>query len=224
MAVNSKQEAVAAGGRVAAAMEAFTQKFPDWEHRLDQAMADNNADTPEEMKPFIEAWAAFLLEACHAIKNWDIEESAFFKLFPQRFHSSIQELIASELRVFHAFSPLYTVYSESRFKAENIIDQIWQQYVLRFNPYRKIERPGSMSDEDMANLEKALDALADYCCMRMLHYDAIVQRIKQEINLPEGLCDYIARKIDKDYHEICLNHIITRLKHLEDKEDASEQS
>lgn len=216
MAVNSKQEAEAAGGRVAAAMETFIQKFPDWEQRLEQAMADTHADTPEEMKPFIEAWAAFLAEACQAIKNREMGEDELFKLFPQRFHPFIQELIASELRVFHAFSPLCVVYSESRFKAENIIDQIWQQYVLRFNPYRKIERPGSMSDEDMANLEKALDAFADYCCIRMFHYDAIVRRIKQEINLPEGLCDYLARKIDKDYHEICLNYIISRLKHLED--------
>lgn len=186
-------------------------------------MDDPDAKISEEMEPTAEAFSKFLSEACAEIKRETIKEAEFFKLFPERFHAALPKLTDSHLQVFRAFVPLRNVYGESPSKAETLIDQIWQQYVIRFNPRRKIERPNGMTDDDMSNLESALNSFAEYCGIRMLHYDAIIQRIKLEINLPDGLCAYIARKIDKDYQELRLNYIVSRLERLTIRDDASKE-
>ncbi len=171
------------------------------------------------MTPTARAFAELLTEACDEIKDGTIEESDFYELFPQKFHAAIQKLAEPYLRTFHAFVPLRAVYEDSPARAENLIDQIWQQYVIRFNPFRKIERPSTMTDDDMSKLENMLDAFAEYCGIRMLHYDAIIQRIKEEANLPDGLCSYIARKIDRDYQDLRLNFIVSQLERLSHREE-----
>ena len=223
MAAGSKREAVAANEKIRAAMEDFTQQYPDWVQQLNQIAEYSDDGIPEEMKPILTSLTKLLSVACTEIKHRAIEETEFFKFFPQKLHPFVQKLIEPRLRVFHAFAPLCALYGENHAKAENIIDQIWQQYVIRFNPYRKIERPNNMTDADMSNLENALNAFAEYCGVRMLHYDAIIRRIKQEAALPNGLCAYIARKVDKDYQEIRMNYIISRLEDLESRDDDPEQ-
>lgn len=223
MAAGSKREAVAANEKIRAAMADFTQQYPEWVQQLNQIAEYSDDGIPEEMKPILTSLAKLLSVACTEIKHGAIEETEFFKFFPQKLHPFVQELIERRLRVFHAFAPLCALYGENHAKAENIIDQIWQQYVIRFNPYRKIERPNNMTDADMSNLENALNAFAEYCGIRMLHYDAIIRRIKQEAALPDGLCAYIARKVDKDYQEIRMNYIVSRLEDLESQDDDPEQ-
>ena len=186
---------------------------------MDQIMEDVDSDIPEEVEPVLASLSKFLAEAATEVRRGAIEETEIIKLFPQNLHPLIQKLLDSRLKVFHAFAPLCALYAESHFKAENLIDQIWQQYVIRFNPDRRIERPANMTDEDMSDLEGALDAFADFCIVRMFHYDAIVQRIKQTANLPDDLCAYVARKIDRDYQELRMNYIISRLEQMESQEE-----
>ena len=223
MAAGGKRETVAANEKIRAAMKEFTQQYPDWVQQLNQIAECSGNGIPEEMEPIHTSLTQLLSVACTEIKRGAIEETEFFKFFPQELHPFVQKLIEPRLRVFHAFAPLCALYGENPAKAENIIDQIWQQFVIRFNPYRKIERPNSMTDADMSNLENALDAFAKYCGVRMFHYDAIIQRIKQVAALPDGLCAYIARKVDKDYQEIRMNYIVSRLENLKSQNDDPEQ-
>ena len=223
MATNNKKEVETAIGKIAAALEDLTQRYPDWERFLDRYAETPDEGFSEGMEPAGKAFRKFFSEACAEIKHGNVTEAEFLKLFPQRSHSAVQELTEPYLRVFHAFAPLRTVYEESPSKAENLIDQIWQQYVIRFNPRRKIERPSGMTDDDMSNLESVLNAFAEYCVVRMLHHDAIIYRIKSETSLPDGLCAYIARKIDKDHLDLRLNYIVSQLERLGPQEDESDE-
>lgn len=223
MAAASKKEVETAMGKITAAKDALIQNYPDWLPFLDEYAEDPDSELLEEMEETGKALAKFLSDACAEIKRGAIGETEFLKLFPEKYHSAIQKLSEPYLRVFRAFAPLQAVYNESRAKAENLIDQIWQQYVLRFNPRRKIERPGGMTDDDMEDLENVLDAYAQYCVVRMLHYDAIIYRIQSEANLSDGLSAYIARKIDTDYQNLRLNYIVSQLERLGPPEDEPEE-
>lgn len=217
-----KREKETANERLASAMEAFTQQHPDWEQQLDQIMENADLDIPKEAEPTLASLSRFLAEAAAEVRCRAIEETEILKLFPQNLYPLVQDLLNSRLKIFHAFVPLCALYEENRSKAENLIDQIWQQYVVRFNPNRKIERPNNMTDEDMSDLECALDAFADFCIVRMFHYDAIVQRIKQTAGLPDDLCAYIARKIERDYQDLRMNYIISRLEQMESQEEETD--
>lgn len=223
MAAASKKEVETAMGKITAAMGDFTQSHPDWAQFLDRYVDESDSDFSEDIGPTGKALAKFLSDACAEIRLGAVTEAEFLKLFPEKYHSVIRELSEPHLRIFRAFAPLQAVYEESPAKAENLIDQIWQQYVIRFNPRRKIERPGGMSDDDMANLEGVLNAYAEYCVVRTLHYDAIIYRIQSEANLSDGLSAYIARKIDMDYQNLRLNYIVSQLERLGPQEDESEE-
>lgn len=223
MPTTKKRETETANARLAAAMEDFVQQHPDWEQQLNQIMEDMDSGISKEVEPIIVSLNEFLAEAATEVRCGAIDETEILKRFPQNLYSLVQNLLNSHLSVFHAFAPLCVLYAESRSKAENLIDQIWQQYVIRFNPDRKIECPNNMTDEDMSDLEGALDSFADFCIVRMFHYDAIVQRIKQAANLPNDLCAYIARKIDRDYQELRMNYIIYHIEQLESQEETDNQ-
>lgn len=223
MVANSKREADVTNGKISSAREAFIQKYPDWIQQLSQIAESTDPDIPKEKEPILTALDKFLFVACTEIKSDAFKETELLDLFPQELHSFVQKLIDVHLKIFRDFAPLHAMYRENRPKAENIIDQIWQQYVIRFNPLRKIECSSGMTDKDLENLEGALDGFAEYCGVRMLHYDAIVRRIKQETNLPNDLCAYIARKIEKDYQEIRMNYIVSRLEDLKPLWDSSDQ-
>lgn len=223
MAAVSKKEAETIIGKLKAALEEFTRNHPDWIQFLDRYADESDSDLLEEIGPTGEALAKFLSDACAEIRSGAVTEAEVVKLFPEKYHAAIQELSEPYLRVFHALAPLQAVYQESPAKAENLIDQIWQQYVIRFNPRRKIERPTGMSDDDMANLEGVLNSYAEYCVVRTLHYDAIIYRIQSEANLSDGLSAYIARKIDKDYQNLRFNYIVSQLERLGPQEDESEE-
>lgn len=223
MAAASKKEVETAMGKIKTAMEGLTQNYPEWIQLLDKYVEEPDSEFPEELEATRRALAKFLSDACAEIKRGAIGETEFLKLFDEKYHSAIQKLSEPYLRVFRAFAPLQAVYDESPAKAENLIDQIWQQYVIRFNPRRKIERPGDMTDDDMANLEGVLNSYAEYCVVRTLHYDAIIYRIQSEANLSDGLSAYIARKIDTDYQNLRLNYIVSQLERLEPPEDEPEE-
>lgn len=219
----NRKEVEAANSKAAAALKEFTQHHPNWSQLLDQYANHPDLDISGEMESALKDLSKFLSDTCAEIRSGAITEADLLNLFPQKFHSVIQELAEPYLRIFHALAPLRTVYEESPSKAENLIDQIWQQYVIRFNPRRKIERPNGVTDDDMSTLEGVLNSYAEYCVVRMLHYDAIIYRIKSEANLPDGLCAYIARKIDKDYQNLRLNYIVSQLERFGIPEDETDE-
>lgn len=221
MATSNRKETVSTVEKTQAALDALGQKYPGWVDMLSRFAENPKEQLSKDQIPIGKAFSQFLYDACIEIKQGNMEEADFLSLFPKEFNSAIVQLTMPFLQSFRAFKPIHSLYRESPSKVENLIDQIWQQFVLRFNPYRKFERPSGMTNEDMANLERALDSLADFCSVRMLHYDGIVQRVKRETGAPDELCAYVARKIDKDYFELRMNYIVSTLERLTEPDDRS---
>lgn len=194
----------------------LNNKYPDVIENLAQCAENPEAEIPEHIQPSIKELDKLVRDACVEIRRENLDEEEFIALFPENIQAEIQKLAEPRLRVFHAFTPLRNLYRESPSRAEYLVDQIWQYYVIRFDPDRRIERPSGITDDDMSKLEGVLDSFAEFCIARTLHYNGMLKKIKELSNMPDGLCEYIARKVDKDYQELRMNYLIEQLYNREE--------
>lgn len=214
-----RKEPGAALAKIRDTMQKLTQNDPDWMALFDGPVGGSGEEVPPEMEQVAKDVSDFLQGACDEIIAGNLGETEFLDLFPAGIRPAVRKMTDSRLRVFHAFAPLRTVYGENPSKAEALVDQIWQNYVVRFNPFRKFECPGDATDEDMSALEEVLDSFADFCVVRTLHYEGIFHRIKELSGLSDRLCSYIARRVESDYSELRLNYIVFKLDELKCTQD-----
>lgn len=163
----------------------------------------------------IDAFYDVLELAYTGIKEGAFCEKDVLDLFSDELKTHVSRFLTSRLKLFKDFAILRTLEKEKKAKAEVLVDTIWKQFVIRYNPNFEIVDMDGVSEDEISGLMDALDFLSEYCVSRTLTYDAIVDEVKDQTDLSQEMCDYIARKIDRDYSELRLNYIVKRLRLLE---------
>lgn len=100
---------------------------------------------------------------------------------------------------------------ESLTQIKYMLDIIWEQYVIRFNPELKIEPFGNLKEEEISEIETTLEALAFFCVVRTFSYEGIVSALKYQLELSDELTEHIAKRIDRDYRELQINFLIKKM-------------
>ena len=86
---------------------------------------------------------------------------------------------------------------------------------MNWNEKLKLNYDDSLFD----NLVERLNRYVTRCVRFSLTYDAMVEGLKKDSDLPDEMCRYIAKKIDENMKELKLNFILERLIRMEDNID-----
>ena len=192
--------------------EHFKKQYPNWESVLKSYFAEgeNGTDTVainEFWRIFNLLWEEIKLEQC------SLDEAS--KLFGADFEPEMERLLRGRLRPFFACALVRRNEKEKRIQLEDLIDELWQQCVVRRNPSyqfnQKLTEELTASQEELEEFTSTLSAIVGHCISRLLNYDGMVFTIVKQTGISKELSQYIARKIDRDYEELRCNYIIQAL-------------
>ncbi|WP_251445817.1 hypothetical protein [Vermiculatibacterium agrestimuris] len=182
---------------------------PNWAGKA----ANLDFDSPELRK---EKWGkryfALLNQIQNGIKQGEIEKEAAIDLFDKKLQKQVDVHLQSLLRPYLAFAKIRELEKENLLQVKYMIDIIWEQYVLRFNPELTLDMPGDIAKEELTEIGQTLGAAAFTCVERNFSYEGILTLLKKNLMLSDGLTEYLAKKFDQDFKELRINYLIRKLR------------
>lgn len=172
----------------------------------------------EDEQKCIDEYFSLLNTLCAEIREKDegssvVEEAA--ALFGDEIRIETKEQIEIQLRPFFGCAPLRKKEEKYRKQIEQLIDEIWPEYIIRRNPEHEIDLKQyedlELSHGEMDEFIVTLCAVVDHCVSRILNYEGMVPVIQKTTGFSLELSSGIARKIDKENNELRINYIIKRL-------------
>lgn len=182
--------------------------YPDWETQIYQyfeekkELAEGEKKILEEFRTLVDRTIQYALD--HKLT---IEET--LKPFEQRkCKQVVQVFVSGELDLFWACQPLAEIEKKDKYIAENILDLILEQYILRFN---KELQPYQLSKKEFRKLCVELQYFTDECIRRQLHPIAMEEDFKRRSGLSPEVCRQFIGKVDANWTDLKLNYIIDEL-------------
>ncbi len=183
----------------------------NWQNIVNDYLKDQESVQPGE--DLLQTFFELLSLIYKGLKEGKIERETTLSAFNNvELREQVQRMVDNRLKSFTAFTPLRIIETENILQIERFIDNIWVQYVLRFNPKIKTENDFNLNAEQVNELMSVIDGLAMHSVSRLLTYDGIEELISERTGMGEEFCSYLARKIDKDFNELRLNYIISKLR------------
>ena len=199
-------------------VDSLTTKFPNWQDLILRYLRD---DEDIEDEKLLNAFWSFISSLCDLIRSNECSIDEAVKNVNAELQSEMQDLLKNRLRPYFACTFIRKFETDNKSQLEFLIDEIWQQNVIRRNPgYIVDPRKNAkldVSDSDIREFILTLNALVDHCISRLLNYDGTVSVIKLQTGISEDLSEYIARKIDRDNDALRINYLIKRITSIEDK-------
>ena len=196
------------------------KKHPNWEQNIKFPINENSIKDDKELtNDFLDT----LEQICKVIKENKLDFEIIGEvasLFDEKVRNDVEKLIRARLRPY--FGCALVRHNEQNGKAalENLINEIWAQQIIRRTPGLKIDMSKyqelQVEDGELDEFTKTLSAITYHCVSRLLSYDGMVRTIQRELEIPQELCESIARKIDKDNAELRMNYTIMQLTILSD--------
>ena len=133
-------------------------------------------------------------------------------------YNELIKYIKEMLAPYYSFEPLRVIESGKPEKVHKIIDFIFNELILRFNPdfskgYRKL---GFQKEEDFEEVAFAISSLSNYVA-RKNYSKSVIRDMFQEVSrLNKENSAYIAEIIDHNIRELQLTVILDTLEDLEE--------
>lgn len=124
--------------------------------------------------------------------------------------------------------PLRRIEKENMMKAKNLLFDIMENYIIRFNDKFSsgFECYSFESEEEFENVLVTMDALTDKYVEHHYTEEAVVRKFMNDTGLGEELSQYYAKLFEKGYHQIQINLLLEMmskqnesLENLSTKED-----
>jgi hypothetical protein len=194
------------------AVDSLSAKFPNWQ---DLILVYLRNDKDIEDKKLLDAFWSFISSLCDSIRSNECSIDDVVKNLNTELQIEIQDLLKNRLRPYFACAFIRKFETDKKSQLEFLIDEIWQQNVIRRNPGYivdpRMNAKLDISDSDIREFILTLNAIVDHCISRLLNYDGTVSVIKLQTGISEDLSEYIARKIDKDNDALRINYLIKRM-------------
>lgn len=185
----------------------------EWEEILLQQESDDleHLDQSDVAMDLSNRFRSIIDQTCNIIKENDVQEDTIQDIFSQRRIAPLaQKLINQRLYHYNKFEYLRKTERENPFKARQIFDLLWTQYVLRIKKQGSFDPPFPMDEDTYKTLAVELDTFTDFCVSRQMHIDSIFEQLKDISQLSHDLCTYISQTIDKDFEKLKLNYLINQ--------------
>lgn len=192
-------------------LEKLNQENPKWIDEVKkhpELWQENPEDDSEE---WVKIFSQIVLDICRVIRRGEASKEEILDLFDEKMKDNINSFLSASLRPYYAFQKIQKLEKESLTQIKYMLDIIWEQYVIRFNPELKIEPFGNLKEEEISEIETTLEALAFFCVVRTFSYEGIVSALKYQLELSDELTEHIAKRIDRDYRELQINFLIKKM-------------
>lgn len=187
-------------------LELLEKSYPGW---MEQKPESNE-----------EGWRTdylrLITDICAAIREDKLNKVDALELFDPKVRAGAEQLIYAALRPYYAFKKIQGLEKEHLPQIKYMLDTMWEQYVIRFNPELKIEPVGDLTEAEIREIECTLEALAFSCVRKTFSYEGILGMLKYQISVCDELLEHIAKRIDRDYRELQFNFLISKLDELSD--------
>lgn len=195
----------------------LNEKYPNWKQNVYKELTDE--DESDSLTEETECFFKALEQVCDSIKQNNSSPEVIHELaalFGEDLKPIVEELSNKRLRPFFGLAPIRKK-SDAVYRAliESLIDEIWQNHIIRRNPQHKIDtlkyQDLEITTDESQEIIVTLSAIVDHCTSRLLGYNGIVSFIQAETGLSTELSESIARKIDKESGDLRINFIIKSL-------------
>ena len=196
-------------------IDEIKSKIPDWEEKVLSYLKREKMDELES--GYMDSYWSVMDEMYESIKNEGLKEEDVLDLFSDELKSHTKQLLGNRLKSFYAFAPIRNLNKEKKFQAEQLLDSIWEQYVLRFNPLSRMDNSLGFSDKQVEEIMMSIDGIAMSCISKLYNYEGIINEIQERTGLNDEWASFLARKVEKDYTELRFNYIVTGITRLLNK-------
>ena len=187
--------------------ERISNKYKEWDILIVKVL-NNEEDSSEGLKA-LEEFTDILKQIIEMLKNESVSMDEIQNLFENyacKEHAI--KYIDAHLRTYHSFDAIRKLEKDDIYKAKRCIDQIWESYILRYNPYFDNQENRLLSDTEYRSVAREIDRLTDLCIERNFHILAISKQFEEKSGLSGELCNYISQKIDENFEKLKLSYII----------------
>ncbi len=154
------------------------------------------------------------------LRNYYINNNDFYQFegnYSDSIKESINNLVRKTLLVYDAFSIIRNIVSENVNLAIEILDEYFDQCILRRDP--EFKSSIKYVDENISRQEQiafmnGYSALVYDCVGKLLGENAIKKAIESNTKLDSILINYISQKINVSFKELRLNFITRSLQYL----------
>lgn len=191
-------------------IEEMDQTLPEWRESVKNYYKKTSDEISDE---HMEGYADLLNRICDEITSGTLDESDAIEVFhDEELKGYVQKTIFEKLRPFRAFAPIRKHEKENLSAIKYMFDVMWEQYVVRFNPKINIDPVDSITEDEIGEIMRTMDALADFCVSRTYSYEGILDEISTRFRISDELSEYLAKRIDRDYQKIQMNYLIRRIR------------
>lgn len=186
-------------------IKSLNSEYEDWQEKLkrDGDFFDNiNEKYSDQIYELIIA----LKRLCKEKDRDDLD--VFLEVFEDKdIAEKLQKYVEKTLIYYKAFKPLRRRCVKEKEKVEEMITDIFDNFVLRFdsdilNRYEMLNENG---DNQIDEVLQSMDNLTDYYVKHLMVKKNVVKDFMDETGLPEEVCELYAELYEKNYYELKLN-------------------
>lgn len=191
---------------------------PEWDSII-YDFYEEDKKVPKEDEEILKTFSRFIDAFVQEVKEKGISQEKAFEIYKNLKCSQVINVFAfAQLRLFWACIPINELEKQDYYAVEQVLDIIWNQYVLRFSGKELYKRQYPITVQEFQELCKALDRFVDDCVQKQLSAKAIYTRLQSEADLAPNVCQYLVDKFEQDWTELKLNYIIKQLRALREKD------
>ena len=191
-------------------LKKISNKYPDWDKLIVETLKNN--EESNKGSNVLEELTSVLKKIIEMLKNEEVCIEDVESLF-QNYECKEYAIryINTFLRIYHNFDALRKLEKDDIYKAKKCIDEIWESYILRYNPYFDNQENALLSNDQYRTVAREIDRITDLCIEHNFHIFAISKQFEDKTGLSSELCSYISKKIDDDFEKLKLSYIIYNL-------------
>ena len=196
--------------RINGLLKGMSDKYLAWDELIVETLKNETGD--EKGVNALEELTSILKQVIEMLKNEDVHIEDVEKLFESyKCKEYAIKYINVILRTYHSFDALRKLEKDDIYKAKKCVDQIWESYILRYNPYFDNQENVLLNENEYKNVAREIDRITDLCLEHNFHVFAISKQFEDKSGLSSELCGYISKKIDEDFEKLKLSYIIYNL-------------
>ena len=190
----------------------LNEQYPEWDSFVYNYYEKNEGAQNKDDETILEDFSKLIDEIIKETRQKRSTRKKTFSEFKElKCQKVIEVFVLSKLRLFWACRPIVEMEKENSYEIEQLLDVIWEQYVLRFSEDELEKRKYFLPPKEFDELCIALDGFVDNCVRRQLSSKAIYSKLETEAELSPEICTYLVEKIERDWTELKLNYIIKQM-------------
>lgn len=191
----------------------------EWKSQLDSYLKNENVELTQKSKAVIEDFFQCCMEEIkeNNVSNLQKVEK---KIDNDLLYKNLKDHLDRLLWVFYAFSPLRVLGVTDLKRAGEILKQIFNLTILRYNPniLRDYEKYGFDNGNSFVDFLNAQDSLCTCMIEKNMHRDVMEDFIYVQTRVSKELCKQLADMVDHNFNELRLNYIMEKLNALQVQE------